>query len=376
MSSDIKRVMSRKSPAGILQIMVKQLMEEEGLWEETLTSDIPTSWEKYGDLLLFNGEKYFRDDRWKHTPNLWQCICKALKAKRIGFKHFISEDSFRSPNVKLVYGVNSWVEFKDNGVIFTWDVQFNMFCAGNAPERHRIATFLCEGETVVDMYAGIGYFTLPYLVKAKAKLVYACEWYPRAVKALKINLSINKVASKCIVYEGDSRLVCPKGIADRVNLGLLPSSESGWQAACEALNPISGGVLHIHGNVTSSIKNKKIINDKFGCKDCVDILCNYDPNEKDLNNNKFCSDVGIQPSFIFHSKTVIPVTNVSIKWKQMEWKLWSLHVCHKLSDIFCSVHEQVWKLQICNLHHVKSYAPHIDHLVLDVKCTPQEYLVQ
>jgi tRNA/tmRNA/rRNA uracil-C5-methylase (TrmA/RlmC/RlmD family) len=60
-----------------------------------------------------------------------------------------------------------------------------MFSAGNAPERHRVARFRCEGEVVVDMYAGIGYFTLPYLIHAGAQLVHACEWNPNAVTALR-----------------------------------------------------------------------------------------------------------------------------------------------------------------------------------------------
>lgn len=44
--------------------------------------------------------------------------------------------------------------------------------------------------------------------------------------------------------------MCPRGIADRVNLGLIPSSESGWLTACAALRPDTGGWLHIHGNVS------------------------------------------------------------------------------------------------------------------------------
>jgi predicted RNA methylase len=65
-----------------------------------------------------------------------------------------------------------------------------MFSAGNAPERHRVASFRCEGEVVVDMYAGIGYFTLPYLIHAGAQLVHACEWNPDAVIALRYKFTI------------------------------------------------------------------------------------------------------------------------------------------------------------------------------------------
>jgi hypothetical protein len=36
---------------------------------------------------------------------------------------------------------------------------------------------------------------------------------------------------------------------DRVSLGLLPSSEGGWQTAIKALLDNTGGWLHVHGNV-------------------------------------------------------------------------------------------------------------------------------
>ena len=42
-----------------------------------------------------------------------------------------------------------------------------------------------------------------------------------------------------------------KNFADRVNLGLIPSSEEGWPTACAALKSSTGGWLHIHGNVST-----------------------------------------------------------------------------------------------------------------------------
>ena len=53
-----------------------------------------------------------------------------------------------------------------------------MFSWGNITEKLRIAQFDCSGETIVDLFAGIGYFTLVYLVHANAKHVIACEWNP------------------------------------------------------------------------------------------------------------------------------------------------------------------------------------------------------
>ena len=47
-------------------------------------------------------------------------------------------------------------------------------------------------------------------IRAKAKLVYACEWNRHAVEALKRNVQSNSVADRCIILEGDNRATAPK----------------------------------------------------------------------------------------------------------------------------------------------------------------------
>ncbi len=41
-----------------------------------------------------------------------------------------------------------------------------MFSSGNVTEKARVAAFNARGQIVVDMFAGIGYFTIPLLVRA------------------------------------------------------------------------------------------------------------------------------------------------------------------------------------------------------------------
>lgn len=41
-------------------------------------------------------------------------------------------------------------------------------------------------------------------------MLYACEWNPHAVEALRRNLQANSVADRCVVLEGDNRLTAPK----------------------------------------------------------------------------------------------------------------------------------------------------------------------
>ena len=57
-------------------------------------------------------------------------------------------------------------------------------------------------------FIGIGYFTIPYLAKAGAKMLYACEWNPDAIKALQKGLELNKVdKSRYKILYGDNKKV-------------------------------------------------------------------------------------------------------------------------------------------------------------------------
>lgn len=197
-----------------------------------------------------------------------------------------------------------------------------MFSIGNITEKLRIASFDCSNEVVVDLFAGIGYFVLPYLIHAKAKFVHACEINPDSVEALRLNLKSNGVEDRCQVYLGDNRTTCPTDIADRVNLGLIPSSELSWETACLALKSKSGGILHIHANLDSG-----------------------KPNTEQFSSAKS-------------------------PFKYSEWELWTNYAILTIKDMLLKLRRQNWTVEFLHLEHVKSYAPRVDHVVLDLMCRP------
>ena len=58
------------------------------------------------------------------------------------------------------------MEHKENGIFYCLDITRCMFSSGNVTEKARMGRLQCTGETVVDLFAGIGYYTLPLLVHA------------------------------------------------------------------------------------------------------------------------------------------------------------------------------------------------------------------
>ena len=170
--------------------------------------DLPREWQIHGDLLLLPKD-CMTDSIWGSlAPEIWHIYCKILRICRIAKRDVIINDDFRSSDICMILGNNGWVKRKENGITYFYDITKCMFSDGNITEKMRVANFDCREKIVVDLFAGIGYFVLPYLVHAGAKMVYACEWNPSAIEALEKNLEANNVSDRCIILEGDNRLVC------------------------------------------------------------------------------------------------------------------------------------------------------------------------
>lgn len=140
-----------------------------------------------------------------------------------------------------------------------------MFSRGNITEKIRFGQLVQKGDIVLDLYGGIGYFTLPALVHGEAEYVYACEWNPEAAKALRFNLSDNGVEERATVLEGDCRVQARNhslvDMFDRVSLGLLPSSEGGWWTAVQAIRRSTGGwlVSAVESNIQNHMRRVLLI---------------------------------------------------------------------------------------------------------------------
>ncbi|XP_076450177.1 tRNA wybutosine-synthesizing protein 2 homolog isoform X2 [Babylonia areolata] len=235
--SKMERLMT---PAQELWTAVEQMLDQCSSFassRERLLKQVPTHWEKHGDLVLLPASAFASAEWDVLGQKLWLTVAKCTRASRVARQSVISADGFRSPQVSLLLGENAVVQHVDNAIRYEYDLTCCMFSAGNISEKLRIAKFDCKGETVIDLYAG-------------ASHVHACEWNPHAVAALRRNLELNCVDTRCTVHPGDNRQLKLRGVADRINLGLIPSSEEGWPVACRVLKP-TGGMLHIHGNVNS-----------------------------------------------------------------------------------------------------------------------------
>ncbi|XP_023323390.1 tRNA wybutosine-synthesizing protein 2 homolog isoform X2 [Eurytemora carolleeae] len=287
------KVLTKESPSLVkdqknkLEILRAEVIK---LYGETsdLVEDLPSTYELYNDLILVPSQCLRKCDQ---SPEVFALICDIFSVKRIARKNAVVNDKFRSPRTDLLLGSDPWVWKKENGIKYNFNIRKSMFCRGNISEKLRVAKFDCSGEVVVDLFAGIGYFVLPYLVHANAKHVYACEWNRSSVEALKLNLKDAGVEEKCTVLLGDNREVCPEGVADRVNLGLIPSSSISWKVAVNALKS-SGGILHVHTNVEVKAGEDKRSCWQKSADEINDKICNLLKSERGIRST--CNVVHIE----------------------------------------------------------------------------------
>lgn len=204
-------------------------------------------WKKIGDILVvddnidldMNDENYLKRLASEHK------VKSIIKVKKI-------EGQKREPTIEILYGNETETVHKENGCLFNLDLSKVMWAKGNNNERLRIAKLVGKGETVVDMFAGIGYFSIPIGVHSQADHIYSIEINPNSYHFLKNNITLNKINKKAgydrlVPILGDCAIEAPKYSADRVLMGYVKTTHHFLKPAMECVK--DGGIIHYHETV-------------------------------------------------------------------------------------------------------------------------------
>lgn len=164
----------------------------------------------------------------------------------------------REPIRRAIAGNKTRTVHKENEVLFHLDAAKVMFSPGNLNERIRMSR-QGKGEVVVDMFAGIGYFSIPMAVHSRPKKVLAIELNPNAHQFLCQNIRENHVEEIVAPVLGDCAKMAPVGIADRVLMGMVQVTDQYLETGISALKP--GGILHYHQTIPSRLYPELAVRD-------------------------------------------------------------------------------------------------------------------
>lgn len=144
---------------------------------------------------------------------------------------------------------------KEHGCKYYVDVAKIYFSPRLSYEHNRVASLVNEDETIIDLFAGVGPFSILIANTHENVMVYAVDVNPDAVEFLKKNIRLNSVENKVHPLLGDARQVVKEKLsrtADRVIMNLPEKAIEFIDVACEALKQ-TGGIVHFYGFVNASI---------------------------------------------------------------------------------------------------------------------------
>ncbi|WP_295598553.1 class I SAM-dependent methyltransferase family protein [uncultured Methanobrevibacter sp.] len=201
-------------------------------------------YKKIGDILILDNS---------HPDDDYNELSRRHNVKTIMKINHI-QGTKREPVYKILYGGETETVNKENGCLFKLDLAKVMWSKGNNNERLRIARLVEDDETVLDMFAGIGYFSIPIGVHANAREVISIEINPNSYHFLCENIRLNKLDNVTPIL-GDCKVETPKYRADRIIMGYVKTTHHYLKAAIGSLN--EGGVLHYHETVPEKLMNTR-----------------------------------------------------------------------------------------------------------------------
>jgi len=153
------------------------------------------------------------------------------------------QDITRTPETKIVWGSGGEVSHREAGFTYILDPEKVMFSMGNREEKARIARMVHNQprpERIADMFAGIGYFSIP--LAGTGADVHAMEINPVAFGYLVRTIEANSLSGRITPSLGDSRCLL-SGTYDRIIMGHFDSVAMLPDALHHAA---PGTVIHIH----------------------------------------------------------------------------------------------------------------------------------
>ena len=153
---------------------------------------------------------------------------------------------YRVRNLEFIAGENRTItEYKEHGCRFRVDVAKTYFSPRLSTERLRIANMVGEGETIVNMFAGVGTYSILMARMNKTCKVYSIDSNAVAAELCEANAKLNKVQDRVVSIHGDAGEVIKDKLAGQADRVLMPLPESAKEFVDSAVLALKKkGVVH------------------------------------------------------------------------------------------------------------------------------------
>ena len=252
--------------------MIKQVLA--GILTPEETAQVYSAFDQIGDIVIVK----IPDSLMPKKELIAKAVLGNIKTAKAVFAQVSAvKGDFRIRDLEFVAGENRTItEYKEHGCRFKVDVAKTYFSPRLSTERQRISEMVGDNETIVNMFAGVGTYSIVIAKANRTCTVYSIDSNSAANDLCIINAKINKVQDRVVAICGDASEVIKnqlQGRADRVLMPLPERAKEFIEPAVLALK--EKGIVHYFAHIKADGKKEA---QELGLQDASDAFKSYDHN--------------------------------------------------------------------------------------------------
>ncbi|MFO7619242.1 MAG: class I SAM-dependent methyltransferase family protein [Thermoplasmata archaeon] len=202
---------------------------------------LPTSFDIVGDIFVLK----LIDELLPHANAIAEALLQTSKNAKVVALDGGVKGEYRTRDLRILAGERRTTTVqKEYGLRYGMDLATVYFSPRLATERKRIADMCKPGERVLDMFCGVGPFSIMLAATGKPGSVYSVDLNPEAIKYMVENIKLNKIKNVSPML-GDARVIAPQlPRPDRIIMNLPHSAIDFLDVALGVVNP--GGTIHLY----------------------------------------------------------------------------------------------------------------------------------
>lgn len=230
--------------------MLKRALE--GVLTDQESEELFSAFDQIGDIIVIR----IPDSLLSKKKVIGETLLKEVStAKSVLYQSSDVTGDFRTRSLELLAGEDKTeTEYKEFGCRFFVDVEKAFFSPRLSTERERIADVIRDGDTVINMFGGVGMFSI-LAAKNKKCTVYNIDINPVASQLCEKNISLNKLVGEVISLNGDAAQIVNDQLKEKGDrtLMLLPErSDEFLESAILATK--NGGIIHYYSHIHADKK--------------------------------------------------------------------------------------------------------------------------
>jgi tRNA (guanine37-N1)-methyltransferase len=232
--------------------MLKQVLSS--ILSSKETAQVYSAFDQIGDIVIIK----IPDGLMPKKTLIAQAILDNIKTCKSVFVQVSPvQGDFRVRKLEFLAGENKTLtDHREHGCRFRVDVAKTYFSPRLSTERQRIAKMVGNGETIVNMFAGVGTYSIIIARMNKTCVVYSIDSNQTAAELCEANAKLNKVHERVVSICGDAAEVVESRLAGKGDRVLMPLPERAKEfvgPAVLATKP-TGGIIHYFAHIKADSK--------------------------------------------------------------------------------------------------------------------------